>query len=181
MIRVRACTMRWRCHNSCRRSRFSKFGTQIGGKSFFSNKLRICCASCRSVFCLRPRFRRISDASPTLARSSGPPAVVRTSVPPTGFHADTHPLTRSRESTVELLRPLAMHKPLFLQLPSFYIDKSNLLGARMVITALYNDQVRLLSQPVGWLSTTNFTWALEPTLSWNQLHLSVLRLRQPPP
>jgi len=31
--------------------------------------------------------------------------------------------------------------------------------------------VRLLfSEPVGWLRTTNFTWALEPTLSWNQLH-----------
>src|SRR5215831_4135290 len=26
------------------------------------------------------------------------------------------------------------------------------------------------SEPVGWLSTTNFTRALEPTLSWNQLH-----------
>ena len=31
--------------------------------------------------------------------------------------------------------------------------------------------VRLLSpEPVGWLSTTNFTRASEPTLSWNQLH-----------
>jgi hypothetical protein len=26
------------------------------------------------------------------------------------------------------------------------------------------------SEPVGWLRTTNFTRALEPTLSWNQLH-----------
>jgi hypothetical protein len=29
MIRVRACTIRCRCHNSCRRSRFSSIGTQI--------------------------------------------------------------------------------------------------------------------------------------------------------
>ncbi|MGO9402388.1 MAG: hypothetical protein ACLPVW_02830, partial [Terriglobales bacterium] len=34
----------------------------------------------------------------------------------------------------------------------------------------YNDHVRLLSpEPVGWLSTTNFTREWEPTLSWNQL------------
>src|SRR5215471_21123935 len=65
MMRVRACTIRCRCHSSCRRSRFSQLGTQIGGKSFFSNKLRMCCASCRSVFCLRPHLRRISAASPT--------------------------------------------------------------------------------------------------------------------
>jgi hypothetical protein len=31
MIRVRACTMRCRCHSSCRRSRFSPLGTQIFG------------------------------------------------------------------------------------------------------------------------------------------------------
>src|SRR5215831_7643235 len=32
------------------------------------------------------------------------------------------------------------------------------------------------SEPVGWLSTTNFTRALEPTLSWNQLHSSSDRI-----
>jgi hypothetical protein len=26
-------------------------------------------------------------------------------------------------------------------------------------------------EPVGWLSTTNFTREREPTLSWNQFHL----------
>src|SRR5205814_3691366 len=36
MMRVRTCTMRCRCHNSCRRSRFSQLGTQIRGKSSFS-------------------------------------------------------------------------------------------------------------------------------------------------
>src|SRR5215471_15540076 len=44
------------------------------------------------------------------------------------------------------------------------------------------------SEPVGWLSTTNSTRALEPTLSWNQLHsepfrwpeLGVMGFSQPP-
>ena len=53
MIRVRVCTMRCRCHNSCRRSRFSQLGTQIFGKSSFNISLKICCASSRSVLCLR--------------------------------------------------------------------------------------------------------------------------------
>ena len=34
MIRVRICTKRCRCHNSCRKSRFSGLGTQICGKLF---------------------------------------------------------------------------------------------------------------------------------------------------
>jgi len=39
----------------------------------------------------------------------------------------------------------------------------------------YNDHVRLLSpEPVGWLSTTNFTRESEPTLSWNQLQAEML-------
>jgi hypothetical protein len=37
-MRVRACTMRCRCHSSCRRSRFSQLGTQIcGNRSSTSN------------------------------------------------------------------------------------------------------------------------------------------------
>src|SRR5579864_6765554 len=56
--------MRCRCHSSCRRSRFSQLGTQIRGKSSFSSKRRMCCASWRSVFCLRSRFLLISAASP---------------------------------------------------------------------------------------------------------------------
>ena len=64
MIRVRACTIRCRCHSSCRRSRFSQLGTQIRGKRFSISSCRISCASCRSVFCFRTRFARISLASP---------------------------------------------------------------------------------------------------------------------
>jgi len=36
MIRVRACTIRCRCHSSCRRSRFSQLGTQIRGNDLRS-------------------------------------------------------------------------------------------------------------------------------------------------
>jgi hypothetical protein len=64
MIRVRACTIRCRCHNSCRRSRFSQLGTQICGKRSSNNNCRISCASWRSVFCLPTRLLRISAASP---------------------------------------------------------------------------------------------------------------------
>ncbi len=45
MIRVRACTIRCRCHNHCRRSRFSQLGTQTWGNRFSSSKRRISCVS----------------------------------------------------------------------------------------------------------------------------------------
>src|SRR5438094_6171266 len=55
MMRVRTCTMRCRCHSSCRKSRFSQLGTQICGKSSLSISFRISCASCRSVCLLAMR------------------------------------------------------------------------------------------------------------------------------
>src|SRR6516164_8728216 len=58
----------------------------------------------------------------------------------TGLHTDTHPLSRRHQSTVELLRPLAVHEPLLLQFSSFCIHESYLLKARMVI-APYNEHV----------------------------------------
>jgi hypothetical protein len=64
MIRVRACSIRCRCHSSCRRSRFSQLGTQIWRSDSSSNNCRISCASWRSVFCLPTRFVRISAACP---------------------------------------------------------------------------------------------------------------------
>src|SRR5271169_4572799 len=67
MIRVRACTMRCRCHSSCRRSRFSQLGTQIRGKRSSISSCRISRASWRSVFCLRTRLLRIAAASPMLS------------------------------------------------------------------------------------------------------------------
>ena len=60
MIRVRACTIRCPCHNSCRRSRFSQIGTQIRGKRSSSSKRKISRASSRSVFCLRTGLLPIS-------------------------------------------------------------------------------------------------------------------------
>ena len=62
--RVRACTIRCRCHSSCRRSRFSQLATQIRGKRSSSSNRSSSCASWRSVFCLRTRLVRISAASP---------------------------------------------------------------------------------------------------------------------
>src|SRR5260370_39161739 len=51
MIRVRICTKRCRCHNSCLRSRFSGLGTQICGKLFSSISLRRSCASSVKLPC----------------------------------------------------------------------------------------------------------------------------------
>jgi hypothetical protein len=75
MIRVRVCTMRCRCHSNCRRSRFSQLGVQIFGKSSFNISLKICCASSRSVLCLRTRFAQLGRKSlgcpVTISRSGG--------------------------------------------------------------------------------------------------------------
>ena len=107
-MRVRACTMRCRCHSSCRRSRFSQLGTLMGGKPSFSNKPRICCASFRSVFCLRRVCGVSRTHLPSTTRTAVPLAVVRTSVRVRWL---PYLATRSRQSTVELLRPLAVRQP----------------------------------------------------------------------
>jgi hypothetical protein len=65
IICVRICTMRCRCHSSCRRSRFSGSGTHIRGKLSSSSSFNRSLASLRSVFCLRTRLVLISAAFPT--------------------------------------------------------------------------------------------------------------------
>src|SRR5437899_12242708 len=76
-----------------------------------------------------------------------------------------------------------MRESLFLEFTCLSVHKSNLLKARVIITT-YNDHVRLVSPSllVGF-STTNFTRAWEPTLSWNQLHSKPRppATRTPPP
>src|SRR6266853_505560 len=171
MIRVRACTMRCRCHSSCRRSRFSQLGTQICGKSSFSSNFRISCASWRSVFCLRTRLVRISAASPvhnsrfsSASSRSNQRACPLASIPTRSF------IPLGRESAVELLRFLAVLQPPLLQFSTVGIHKRNLLEGRVVI-ASYNHHVRLLSpEPFGWFAPPKLTRVWEPTLLWSQLH-----------
>jgi len=50
----------------------SQLGTQIRGKSSSSSSLRMCRASSRSVFCLRPRLARITSASPLHSSTPNP-------------------------------------------------------------------------------------------------------------
>ena len=80
MIRVRACTMRCRCHSSCRRSRFSQLGTQICGKSSFSinrsNQLRILAIRLLLAHPLRADLRCIPNPQLKLQL---PRAIVQTS------------------------------------------------------------------------------------------------------
>lgn len=111
--------MRCQCHNSYRRSRFSQFGTQILGKSSFSNKCRMCCASCRSVFCFRTRFAAI------LAAVSRPQLEVqlcqKTLEPPcvtTRFHAYMHFASYSCQSAIELIRLSPVLESPLLHFPS---------------------------------------------------------------
>ena len=137
MMRVRACTIRCRCHSSCRRSRFSELGTQICGKRSSSSKRRISCASCRSVFCLRTRFGAnlgcVSDPQLKLQlrHEALEPACVAT-----GFHAHTH--LRSAQSSIELLRLGRMRQPFFLELSALSIYRSNLLKLGMEIYSYNN-------------------------------------------
>jgi hypothetical protein len=66
-----------------------------------------------------------------------------------GFHPYPHTLLFAL--AIELLGFFAVRQPLFSALPSFRVDKSNLLEARMIITT-YNQHVRLLSsEPFGCL------------------------------
>src|SRR5216683_2381832 len=86
---------------------------------------------------------------------------------PTGFYPHTHFHSWCCEVTVELFRFLRVLQSPLSKFSSVGIHKRNLLEARVVVTS-YNDHLRLLSpEPVGWFSTTNFTRASEPTLSWN--------------
>src|SRR5712692_1544879 len=86
---------------------------------------------------------------------------------PTGFYPHTHFHSWCCEVTVELFRFLRVLQSPLSKFSSVGIHKRNLLEARVVVTS-YNDHLRLLSpEPVGGFSTTNFTRASEPTLSWN--------------
>src|SRR6266702_1104134 len=168
MTRVRICTSRWRCHSSCRRSRFSVSATQIRGKRSSTINLSKSCASWRSVFCLRTRLVRISAAVPDaqlklqLAQQTFKPACVSA-----GFHAHSYSQTSLLELAIELLGFCAVRQPPFAALPGFCVHKCNLLEARMIVTT-YNQHVRLLSsEPFGWFAPPKFTRTWEPTLLWN--------------
>src|SRR6266852_8347013 len=153
MIRVRACTIRCRCHSSCRRSRFSQLGTQICGKSSFIINRSISCASWRSVFCLRNPLRTdlgcVPDPQLTLQFCEQPFKPARM---PARLHPHSHLPSLCRQITVELLRFLAVLQSPLLQFPGLGIYKSDLLKARVII-ASYNDHcLAPLSRAllVGW-------------------------------
>jgi len=61
---VRICTNRWRCHNSCHRSRFSGLGIQVRGKIFSRISRSSIRGSSRSVLCFLTCFVLITTGSP---------------------------------------------------------------------------------------------------------------------
>src|SRR5882724_10403558 len=166
MIRVRACTIRCRCHSSCRRSRFSPFGTQICGKSSFSINFRISSASWRSVFCLRTRFARIFAASPIHnSNFSSESSRSNQRACPLASHPDPHARSLRPKIAIKLFRFLGMLQPPFLHFPSLGIYKRNLLKARVIICS-YNDHCSApFSEPL---------WLVGPTKVYSDLGADIV-------
>src|SRR5262249_14339061 len=104
MTRVRACTMRWRCHSSCRRSRFSQLGTQIRGKSSFSSSFENVPSIFAIVLLFAPSFRsdHLGISPPQLYSQLFQQLLKPTSVS-TGLHAHTNWPTHRRQGAIELL------------------------------------------------------------------------------
>src|SRR6266851_1416489 len=136
MIRVRICTNRCRCHNSCRRSRFSGLGTQICGKLFSSISLSRSWASLRSVFSFFTRLALISAGSP-----------IHSSKPNSASSRQAYPHAHSSllQVSIEFLcLSITVVQFLFTTFTSLLHQKCNRLKARVIIYP-YNHHVRLLS------------------------------------
>jgi hypothetical protein len=152
MIRVRACTMRWRCHSSCRRSRFSQLGTQICGNRSSSSNCKISRASWRSVFCLRIRWcgSRLHRRSTT--QSATRPAAVQTSAHarwPPFRHAPAGPQPSPRGKTSPPRRDAPAAFPETLPCPYRPKRFAETRGENLLLVMII---VRLLSpEPVGWI------------------------------
>ena len=167
MIRVRACTMRRRCHNSCRRSRFSELGTQICGKRFFVPNVGSVAhpgdPSSASALALSSRLH-LRSATQTATR----PRVARTSA--RGRWLPSHPPFSPASAGRTLPPPpdalaaspgtLRCRYP-----PKLFAETPVEIYPIMII-------VRLLSPEPVWLALAppTFLGRREPTLSWNQLH-----------
>jgi hypothetical protein len=130
MTRVRACTMRCRCHNS-----------------WENRDLR---QAIRLLLPppLRADLSRVAD--PQLKLQLGyetfEPACV-----PAGLHADAHCFVPTRETTVILLRLVGMCQPFLLDLSRRGVEQSDLLKLGMEIYSYNDHRSALLSpEPVGW-------------------------------
>src|SRR5580692_9354059 len=148
MIRVRICTNRWRCHSSCRRSRFSGPGTQICGKLFSRNSRSSSRASSRSNFCFFTRLALISAGSPIHSAKPNS-ASSRSNQRECSFHPYPHIKSSLLQVSIEFLcLSITVVQFLFTTLTGLFHKKCNRLKARVVIYA-YQHHVRLLpSEPM---------------------------------
>src|SRR5215470_5609633 len=113
-----------------------------------------------------PRSNLGGIADPQLDLQLGQQSLEPPRLPAT-FHPQPYLHSLLGKLAIELLRLLPMLQSSLLELTSVCVHPSNVLSSRVII-ATYNDHLRLLS-PGPWLvSTTKFTRAWEPTLSWNQ-------------
>src|SRR5207237_8852702 len=163
MRRVRACTIRCRCHSRYPDLRKVVFAYQL------QNQLRIVTVRLLLAHPLATDLGRVPDPQlkVELCQQSLKPACVAT-----GFHPYTHLQSLGCELTVELFRFLTVLQCPLLQFPSFGIHIRNLLEARVII-ASYNDHCSAPSSRAffGWFQHhQSLLGSKEPTLSWNQLH-----------
>src|SRR5262249_15410122 len=151
MMRVRACTIRCRCHSSCRRSRFSQLGTPNPWKTIFHQQAQqqpgISPIRLRLAYPLGFNLRRVADPQlkVQLRQQSFKPACMST-----GFHPHSHLHCLRRQLSVKLFRFLAVLQPPFFILSGLGIHKRNLLEARVII-ASYNDHCPAPFSEPSWL------------------------------
>src|SRR5215469_11098958 len=150
MIRVRICTSRCRCHSSCRRSRFSRLGTQILGK--LSSRIS------RS----KSRASKFCQQSLEPARESG------------SFHAYPHQDSSLVQVPIEsFCFSLTVVQLPFAVLTGLFHPKCNLLKARVIIHA-YNHHVRLLPPEPLVVSNQSLLGSRESALLCNQMGPAIL-------
>src|SRR5215469_666701 len=170
IIRVRACTIRCRCHSSCRRSRFSQLGTQNPWKTIFHQQAQqqpgIFSIRLRLAYPLAFNLRRVADPQlkVQLRQQSFKPACMST-----GFHTHSHLHSLCRQVSVKLFRFLAVLQPPFFIRSGLGIHKRNLLEARVII-ASYNDHCPAPFSEPTWLvlAPPSLLGASEPALLWDQ-------------
>jgi hypothetical protein len=136
MIRVRACTIRCRCHSSCRRSRFSQPRYPDLRKAVFDqqpqNQLRILAIRLLLAYSFGADPGCISHPQLKLQLGQQPFKPARM---PAGFHPHSYLGTSHPEIAIKLLRLLAVQQSLLSQLSCVGIYKSNLLEARVIIAS----------------------------------------------
>src|ERR1700733_4448153 len=137
-IRVRACTMRCRCHNNCRRRDSASSEPRCRESNLSTSSAESVARPGDPSSASAPASSEWRPHPRSTTQRSTPPAVVQTSEHAARFHPYTHFEFLRGQISIEGFRALSMLQPQFLRRTRARIDKGNLLEARMVILS-YND------------------------------------------